>query len=110
MWLILYVGGEQLVEKILDKFEKQVSKSTNLRTEAKMEIIKNLKFLRMNKDLFLRLHYSFFYINGKYRNISNRLTGIKYVSYLCTYQFLVHMFYFRFLLDSGCNMIQPHQV
>ncbi|KRT79105.1 zinc finger protein [Oryctes borbonicus] len=79
LWLVLYVGGEPLFERITKKLEEHISNSTEIRNEAKSEITRILRFFRTNKDLFVRFHYSLFYIQGKYHSISNRISGIKYV-------------------------------
>ncbi|XP_022904231.1 peroxisome assembly protein 10-A-like [Onthophagus taurus] len=79
LWLILYVGGEPILDRTLQHLEKKTSKNYELKDEARRFILKNIKFVKNNKELFIRLHQSLFYINGAYYNISNRLTSIRYV-------------------------------
>ncbi|KAJ8921942.1 hypothetical protein NQ315_008576 [Exocentrus adspersus] len=79
LWLILYIGGEPLLDRLLSSSKDKISKSTSLRQDAKSFLLKSIDFIRDQKPTISRIHHSIFYTNGKYYNISNRLTGIKYV-------------------------------
>ncbi|XP_066245953.1 peroxisome biogenesis factor 10-like [Euwallacea similis] len=79
IWLILYIGGEPLLDRALAYTEMQVVQSLSLRQQAKDMLLKLIRIFRSEKLIFKRIHHSFFYINRKYYYIANRLTGIKYV-------------------------------
>lgn len=78
-WLVLYVGGESLYDRLLEHLKSNIKSSDSLTEEARIKLTNVIAFLKENKVLIFRLHYSFFYIYGTYYNISNRITGIKYV-------------------------------
>lgn len=79
IWLILYVGGDPLLERLLNFLKSKINRSQSLTSEAKNLFLKAIEFIRDNKQTFKRIHHSIFYINGRYYNVSNRLTNIKYV-------------------------------
>ncbi|XP_018578337.1 peroxisome biogenesis factor 10-like, partial [Anoplophora glabripennis] len=79
LWLILYIGGEPLLERLLSSSKNKISKSTALREEAKSFLLRCIDFIKERKSTVARIHQSIFYTNGKYYNLSNRLMGIRYV-------------------------------
>ncbi|XP_066156552.1 peroxisome biogenesis factor 10 [Euwallacea fornicatus] len=79
IWLILYIGGEPLLDRVLIYAEMQVAQSPNLRQQAKDILLKLIQTFKSEKFMFQRIHHALFYINRKYYYIANRLTGIKYV-------------------------------
>lgn len=82
IWLVLYVGGEQMYDRFFKKLEKVTQKNDQLLPDKKEFLLKCIDFLKNNKKIFNALHRSFFYINGSYYYGSNTLTGIRYVSKL----------------------------
>ncbi|KAF5298588.1 hypothetical protein FQR65_LT09683 [Abscondita terminalis] len=78
-WLVFYVGGESFYDRFLDHLISNLKRSESLTNEARTKLIRVLSFLKEHKLLLFRLHHSFFYIYGTYYNLSNRITGIKYV-------------------------------
>lgn len=79
MWLILHVGGEPLLDRLLSSTKVKITKSTTLTKEAKSALLKCIDFLIEEKPSLKRLHNSLFYIDGRFYNISNRMVGIHYV-------------------------------
>ncbi|CAG9764538.1 unnamed protein product [Ceutorhynchus assimilis] len=79
IWMILYIGGEPLIDKVLTYTETSVKKSPSLTQRAKDELVKFIQIFMEHKFTIKRIHHSLFYIGGKYYNIANRITGIKYV-------------------------------
>ncbi|XP_017777783.1 PREDICTED: peroxisome biogenesis factor 10 [Nicrophorus vespilloides] len=79
LWLVLFLGGEGLFDKALASFGKKIHFSDTLTPEAKGTLLKTVDFLKENKHIIIRLHQSIFYIFGTYHNISNRLSGMKYM-------------------------------
>ncbi|XP_050305686.1 peroxisome biogenesis factor 10-like [Anthonomus grandis grandis] len=79
IWLLLYIGGEPLLDRALSYTEVKIRRSPSLTQDAKELFIKCITKAKDEKWMLKRIHYSLFYINGKYYNVSNRLTGIRYV-------------------------------
>lgn len=79
LWLISFVGGEAAFDIILRTLRKTVVDSVELTENAKSNILRQIDFVKDNKHIFIRMHHSIFYINGRYQNISNRLNGLRYV-------------------------------
>lgn len=82
LWIALFIGSENLFDRLLRKMRENVAQSTSLLSEPKDKLLQILSFLIDNKHILIRLHQAIFYMYGKYYNISNRLTGIKYVKFL----------------------------
>lgn len=80
VWLILHVGGEPLLDRLLSSTKVKITNSSILTEEAKSMLSKCVEFLIEEKPSLKRLHNSLFYIDGKFYNISNRMVGIHYVS------------------------------
>ncbi|XP_019874179.1 peroxisome biogenesis factor 10 [Aethina tumida] len=78
MWLLLYVGGEPLLERLILKLKSDITNSTSLTHQAQAVFLGILNFLSSNKSNLKRIHQALFYINGRYYNVSNRITGIRY--------------------------------
>lgn len=107
VWLILYVGGEQLLDRFLLSSKVKLTNSQVFTNDAKCIILKCVEFLMEEKDSLKKLHTSLFYIDGKYYNISNRMTGIHYVSdvtQLHNIEIIIFPYY-RYFLDNGSNII-----
>lgn len=85
IWMILYIGGEPLLDRALTHTENKVKYSASLTQQAKDTLLKCIQGFKEHKWVLKRIHQSLFYINGKYYNISNRFTGIKYVSIVFFY-------------------------
>lgn len=81
MWLLLYVGGEPLLERLILKLKSDITNSTSLTHQAQAVFLGILNFLSSNKSNLKRIHQALFYINGRYYNVSNRITGIRYVCF-----------------------------
>ncbi|KAB0802778.1 hypothetical protein PPYR_04964 [Photinus pyralis] len=79
LWILFYIGGESLYNRFLDKLKTNINNSETLTNHARLKLIRVITFFKENKLLLLRLHYSLFYIYGKYYNLSNRIWGIKYI-------------------------------
>ncbi|KAL1492239.1 hypothetical protein ABEB36_012720 [Hypothenemus hampei] len=79
IWLLLYIGGEPLVDRLISYVELQVSRSSAFTQQAKDVLLKCVRTFRDQKFLLKKIHHFLFYINGQYYNISNRSSGIKYV-------------------------------
>lgn len=79
-WLLLYIGGEPLLDRLLCYVKKNLLKSPALTNEAKSVLLKCINFFLEEKSYFKSVHNALFYINGSYYNISNRVIGIHYVS------------------------------
>lgn len=79
LWLLLYIGGEPLLERAINSLKHTVNESMTITEQAKTLILQVLKFIKEQKETFIRIHHALFYIDGRYYNISNRITGIKYV-------------------------------
>ncbi|XP_030767764.1 peroxisome biogenesis factor 10-like [Sitophilus oryzae] len=79
IWLIMYIGGDSLLDRALLAAEKQVNQSSSLTNNAKETLLSFIQFFKEKKVYLKWIHHSLFYIGGKYYNIANRLTGIKYV-------------------------------
>lgn len=80
IWLILHIGGEPLFDRVLIAAEKQINRSISLTSNAKEVLLKLVRTFKNQKLFLRRIHHSLFYITGNYYNISNRFTGIRYVS------------------------------
>lgn len=79
LWILFYVGGEPLYDRFLEKLTRSIKNSKSLTHNARIKLINLVNYLKENKVILLRLHYSIFYIYGKYYNVSNRMLGIKYI-------------------------------
>ncbi|KAF2901032.1 hypothetical protein ILUMI_05172 [Ignelater luminosus] len=79
IWLVLYIGGESLYDRLFNHVKTNIAGSTSLVDRTKDDLLKLTTFLLDNKTILLKLHQSWFYIDGAYYNISNRITGIRYV-------------------------------
>lgn len=79
LWLTVHIGGGALYDRFLKKIRKELTQSESLTETAKGSLLQITELLH-EKDTLIRLHHSLFYIFGKYYHLSNRLTGIKYVS------------------------------
>ncbi|KAK5650709.1 hypothetical protein RI129_001738 [Pyrocoelia pectoralis] len=79
LWILFYVGGEPLYDRFLEKLKRSIKNSKSLTHNARIKLINLINYLKENKVVLLRLHYSIFYIYGKYYNVSNRMLGIKYI-------------------------------
>lgn len=79
LWLISFIGGQAAFDITLQILRKKVAISADLTESAKINIIRQIDFIKDNKHIFMRMHHSIFYINGRYQNISNRLTGLRHV-------------------------------
>lgn len=80
MWLILHIGGEPLALRALGLVEAKVENAASLTPHAKQVLLKCVEGLKNQAPVLKRIHHSLFYIDGKYYNIANRVTGVKYVS------------------------------
>ncbi|KAG5897202.1 hypothetical protein JTB14_022555 [Gonioctena quinquepunctata] len=79
VWLILYVGGEPLLERLLNYSKSKINSSSSLRSEAKSFLLRCIDVFKDEKSTIKRIHTSLFYMDGKYYNVSSRLMGIRYV-------------------------------
>ncbi|XP_023015884.2 peroxisome biogenesis factor 10 [Leptinotarsa decemlineata] len=111
LWLILYVGGEPLLERLLNYSRNKINNSVSMTDKAKSVFLSCIDIFKEEKSTIKRIHTSLFYMDGKYYNISNRLTGIHYVllrdwlqkdSFTGAFYFLgnVSLFYILFSLIS----------
>lgn len=80
MWLILFIGGDPVLDRLLLLAKRKLEKSKTLTHEANSILSKCLEFLIEEKLTLNRIHNSIFYIDGKFYNISNRMVGVHYVS------------------------------
>ncbi|CAH1958798.1 unnamed protein product [Acanthoscelides obtectus] len=78
LWLILYVGGDPLVERLLSHSKQKIKNSTTITKDAKEFLIVCLDFFKKEKVTLRSIHNSLFYMDGAFYNISNRLTGLRY--------------------------------
>lgn len=85
VWLLLFVCGDDVYDKVIVNFKKRISQSIVLTAEAKNALLYIINFLSRNKNTFKALHRSIFYITGTYYCLSNRTTRIKYVSTFFSY-------------------------
>lgn len=58
---------------------EKVSKSEHLTSNAKNCFLNTIDVLNEQKPTLKRIHHAIFYTNGKYYNIANRMTNIRYV-------------------------------
>ncbi|KAJ8934265.1 hypothetical protein NQ318_020916 [Aromia moschata] len=79
LWLILFIGGEPLLERLLNTVKNKVLASKTVTQNGKSVLLKCIDFVKEQKPTLTRIHHSIFYTNGKYYNISNRIMGIRYV-------------------------------
>ncbi|XP_050499884.1 peroxisome biogenesis factor 10-like [Diabrotica virgifera virgifera] len=79
LWLILHVGGEPMFDRILNYSKKKILASQDLRSDVKSLLLKCIAILKEEKSTLKRIHNALFYMDGRYYNISNRVTGIQYV-------------------------------
>ncbi|CAH0552080.1 unnamed protein product [Brassicogethes aeneus] len=79
IWLVLYLGGEPMLDRLIKKLKNQINNSQKITENSKSFFVNILNFVSNNKLKFNRIHKALFYINGKYYNVSNRITGIRYV-------------------------------
>lgn len=80
IWLLFHIFGKNMFTIILENFEKKVSQQ-KIQSSAKSKILKICKSLRDNQEVIIRFHLAVFYLQKKYYNISNRLTGIEYMCF-----------------------------
>ncbi|KAJ8976125.1 hypothetical protein NQ317_019390 [Molorchus minor] len=73
LWMVLFIGGEPLLERFLEALKNKISKSVTLTENAKSFLFKCIDFTKDQKSTLARIHHSLFYIDGKYYNISNRV-------------------------------------
>ncbi|XP_063911886.1 peroxisome assembly protein 10-B-like [Zophobas morio] len=79
VWLLLYLGGEPLYDRLIHSLQNNIKNSHELTEEAQSVFLKILGFFHQHKQALKRIHHSLFYMDGKYYNISNRIMGVKYV-------------------------------
>ncbi|XP_056633289.1 peroxisome biogenesis factor 10-like [Diorhabda sublineata] len=78
IWLILHVGGEPMMDRFLTYSRKKICACQGLRTDIKSLLLKCIQLLKEEKITIKRIHNALFYIDGRYYNVSNRITGIQY--------------------------------
>ncbi|CAG9823728.1 unnamed protein product [Phaedon cochleariae] len=111
LWLVLYVGGEPLLDRLLNYSKIHINGSSSLTMKAKSLFISCIDVFKDEKPNLKRIHTALFYMDGRYYNISNRLAGIRYVllrewlqnnSFIRSFSFLGHitLFYILFNLVS----------
>lgn len=69
-----------MYDRLLKNVEIVVEESQHLTPDKKVAILQFTEFLNTKKSVFKAIHRSLFFINGTYYYLSNRVTGIKYVS------------------------------
>lgn len=81
LWIIYFVGGDELIKKCIHYLKTKAQTSTELKPNVKTFFEEILTFLNTKyfKDLVNQFHTSIFYINGTYYYFSNRITQMKYV-------------------------------
>lgn len=82
LWLLLYIFGKDTFIKIMETLEQKIAEQKQLKTTSRNTLMNICRSLKINQDLIVRFHLTFFYLQKKYYNISNRLTGIEYVSFV----------------------------
>lgn len=106
MWLILHIGGEPLLDRFLSSAKTRLVRSSTLTIEAKSFLSKCVEFLINEKHSLKRIHNSLFYIDGKFYNVSNRISGIQYVSNHYTLLFdIYNVSYYRYYSGNGSKII-----
>ncbi|CAG9858935.1 unnamed protein product [Phyllotreta striolata] len=116
IWLAFHVGGEPMLDRFLNYSRKAVS-SSQLQNNAKSFLLKCIEILKEEKTTVKRIHNALFYINGKYYNISNRITGIQYVllrewlqddTFTGSFKLLGNLSLFYVLLNIVFKLISPN--
>lgn len=69
-----------MYDQSLNKITILVQESQHLQPDKKELIFQFIEFLKTKKNMFKAMHRSLFFINGAYSYLSNRITGIKFVS------------------------------
>lgn len=108
VWLILYIGGEPMFDRLLKSTEATIQNSATLTQQAKDALLTFIQCFRNQKVNLRRIHQSIFYIGGKYYNLANRFTGIRYVllrqwmqddSFSGSFELLGHLSLFYIVLN-----------
>nr|CAI5826077.1 unnamed protein product [Callosobruchus analis] len=116
LWLIVYVGGDELVERLLNHSKQQIKNSKTLTIDTKEFLIVCLDFLKQEKVTLRSIHNSLFYMDGAFYNISNRLTGLRYVllrdwlqdnSYSASFSLLGNLSLFYVLYNFISRLFSP---
>ncbi|CAH1958800.1 unnamed protein product [Acanthoscelides obtectus] len=116
LWLILYVGGDPLVERLLSHSKQKIKNSTTITKDAKEFLIVCLDFFKKEKVTLRSIHNSLFYMDGAFYNISNRLTGLRYVllrdwlqdnSYTTSFKLLGNISLFYVLYNFISRLFSP---
>lgn len=68
-----------MLTRLLISLDNRVSKSETLTQNAKNCFLNCIEFLKEQKSILNRIHRAIFYTNGKYYNVANRVTNIRYV-------------------------------
>ncbi|XP_044752659.1 peroxisome biogenesis factor 10-like [Coccinella septempunctata] len=79
IWLILHIGGESVVDRLISYMESQVKSSGELREEARKSLLNLFSIWNIIKCDLLTIHKAIFYLNGTYYTFAHRLSGIQYV-------------------------------
>lgn len=79
LWLALFICGDNVYDRCVNKLEECVEKLEEVPSDRKEALLKIADLLRKNKSIFKAIHRSLFFVNGRYYNFANRFTGMKYV-------------------------------
>lgn len=77
--IVLEFGGELLLRKLLHILERDVERSEDLLPQAKENLLKVCRGVRIMIPYVQAMHRSLFYIYGNKYQLSKRLMGINYV-------------------------------
>lgn len=82
--------GERVVLHVIGRFEEmlvQLPSDSELRPEARHALLLFCSYFKKFLPFLVKLHQTIFYFQGRYHDISKRMTGIQYVSYFWVFFF-----------------------